>query len=73
MSFFRALLCIFFPPLAVVDKGCGSVLVITMLTIAGWIPGVLGALIISGTSDYGGIEDETGGIVGGSIMADHIE
>ncbi|PKP53345.1 MAG: YqaE/Pmp3 family membrane protein [Bacteroidetes bacterium HGW-Bacteroidetes-1] len=47
MSFWRVLLCIIFPPLAVVDKGCGSVLIVLLLTIAGWIPGVLAALIIN--------------------------
>lgn len=46
MSLIRALLAIFFPPLAVVDKGCGSFLIIFILTICGWIPGVIGALII---------------------------
>jgi len=43
----RVLLCILFPPLAVVDKGCGSVLIIFLLTLCGWVPGVIGALIIN--------------------------
>ena len=46
MSLFRVLLSIIFPPLAVVDKGCGSFLIVTILTCAGWIPGVIGALVI---------------------------
>ena len=46
MSLFRVILSIIFPPLAVVDKGCGSFLIVTILTIAGWIPGVIGALVI---------------------------
>lgn len=46
MSFWRVLLAIIFPPLSVVDKGCGSFLIILILTILGWIPGVIGALII---------------------------
>lgn len=46
MSLFRVLLSIIFPPLAVVDKGCGSVLIVLLLTLAGWIPGVIGALVI---------------------------
>ena len=46
MSFWRVLLAILFPPLAVIDKGCGSVLIVLLLTIAGWIPGVIAALII---------------------------
>jgi len=46
MSVWRAILSIIFPPLAVVDKGCGSLLIVTILTIVGWIPGVIAALII---------------------------
>ena len=47
MSCGRALLCLLLPPLAVIDKGCGAILIVTILTIAGWIPGVLAALIIN--------------------------
>lgn len=46
MSFWRALLAIFFPPLSVIDKGCGSVLLVFLLTLCGWVPGVIAALII---------------------------
>lgn len=46
MSVFRVILSILFPPLAVLDKGCGSILIVTLLTCAGWIPGVIGALVI---------------------------
>lgn len=46
MSFWRVLLAILFPPLSIIDKGCGSVLIVFILTIAGWIPGVIAALII---------------------------
>jgi len=46
MSCFRVLLSIIFPPLAVMDKGCGSVLIVFILTLAGWIPGVIAALVI---------------------------
>ncbi|MBQ0158593.1 MAG: YqaE/Pmp3 family membrane protein [Bacteroidales bacterium] len=46
MSCLRALVCLLFPPLAVIDKGCGSLLLVTILTLCGWIPGVIGALII---------------------------
>ncbi len=42
----RILLAILLPPLAVLDKGCGAVLVVLILTIVGWIPGVIGALVI---------------------------
>ena len=46
MSFLRVILAIFFPPLAVIDKGCGSVLIVLLLTCCGWVPGVIGALVI---------------------------
>lgn len=46
MSLFRVILSIIFPPLAVIDRGCGSILIVLILTAAGWIPGVIGALII---------------------------
>ena len=43
----RAILCIIFPPLAVIDKGCGTVLLVTLLTLVGWVPGVIGALVVN--------------------------
>lgn len=46
MSIFRVILSIIFPPLAVIDKGCGSVLIVLILTLCSWIPGVIAALII---------------------------
>ena len=46
MGFGRAVVCILLPPLAVIDKGCGSLLVVTVLTIFGWIPGIIGAMVI---------------------------
>lgn len=47
MSIGRVILCIIFPPLAVLDKGCGSVLLVLLLTCAGWIPGAIAALILN--------------------------
>lgn len=47
MSCGRVLLAILFPPFAVLDKGCGSILIVTILTMAGWIPGVLAAIVIA--------------------------
>ena len=47
MSLLRAILCIVFPPLAVIDKGCGSIIIVTLLTIAGWVPGVIGVIFIN--------------------------
>ena len=46
MSVLRVILAVIFPPLAVVDRGCGSFLIIFILTLLGWVPGVIGALII---------------------------
>jgi len=46
MGLGRALICIFFPPLAVLDQGCGSILIVTLLTLAGWVPGVIAAIVI---------------------------
>jgi len=51
MSFLRVLLAILFPPLSVIDRGCGSVLIVLILTLCGWIPGVIGALIILNKTD----------------------
>lgn len=51
MGCFRVLLCIVFPPLAVVDKGCGSFLIVFLLTCCGWLPGVIGALIINNKNE----------------------
>ncbi|MGB4415233.1 MAG: YqaE/Pmp3 family membrane protein [Paludibacter sp.] len=47
MSFWRVLLCIIFPPLAILDKGCGSFIIVFLLTLCGWVPGVIAALIIN--------------------------
>jgi len=47
MSCLRVLVCIIFPPLAVLDKGCGSIVITTLLTMVGWVPGVIAALVIN--------------------------
>ncbi|MBQ2127247.1 MAG: YqaE/Pmp3 family membrane protein [Bacteroidaceae bacterium] len=52
MSLLRVILAIFFPPLAVADKGCGSVLIVLLLTLCGWVPGVIGALVILNKNEY---------------------
>ncbi|WP_339624976.1 YqaE/Pmp3 family membrane protein [uncultured Winogradskyella sp.] len=46
MSIWRVILCIICPPLAVLDKGCGSIIITFLLTIFGWVPGVIAALVI---------------------------
>lgn len=52
MGCLRVLLAIFFPPLAVLDQGCGSVVIVFLLTLCGWVPGVIGALIILNKGKY---------------------
>lgn len=47
MSLLRALVCILFPPLAVIDHGCGTFLIVLLLTIAGWVPGAIAALLVN--------------------------
>jgi uncharacterized membrane protein YqaE (UPF0057 family) len=47
MGLLRAILCIIFPPLAVLDRGCGTILIVTLLTLAGWAPGAIAALILN--------------------------
>ena len=51
MNITRVILCVIFPPLAVIDKGCGSILIVSILTIAGWVPGIVGALLILNRDD----------------------
>ena len=46
MSLIRLFWAIVLPPLAVIDKGCGSVIIVFLLTLCGWVPGVIAALII---------------------------
>ncbi|MEI6232368.1 MAG: YqaE/Pmp3 family membrane protein [Planctomycetota bacterium] len=46
MGLGRGILCVILPPLAVLDKGCGTILVVTLLTLAGWIPGAIAALVV---------------------------
>ncbi|MDC3388447.1 YqaE/Pmp3 family membrane protein [Flavobacteriaceae bacterium] len=52
MSIWRVLLSILFPPLAILDKGCGSVVIVFILTCCGWIPGVIAALVILNSPKY---------------------
>jgi uncharacterized membrane protein YqaE (UPF0057 family) len=52
MSIWRVILAILFPPLSVIDKGCGSIVIVLLLTLAGWVPGVIAALIILNNPKY---------------------
>lgn len=47
MGCLRAVLCIIFPPLSVIDRGCGAILIVTALTLAAWVPGAIAALFIN--------------------------
>jgi uncharacterized membrane protein YqaE (UPF0057 family) len=47
MSIWRAVLCIVFPPLAVLHKGCGITLIVAILWMAGIFPGIIAALVIN--------------------------
>ncbi|WP_348714158.1 YqaE/Pmp3 family membrane protein [Tenacibaculum sp. 190130A14a] len=51
MSLLRVLLAIFFPPLSVIGYGCGSIVIVFLLTLCGWVPGVIGALVILNSSN----------------------
>lgn len=46
MTIWQVILSIIFPPLAVISRGCGSFLITLLLTVCGWVPGVIAALII---------------------------
>jgi uncharacterized membrane protein YqaE (UPF0057 family) len=46
MTCLQVFLCVVFPPLAVADRGAGSVIIVLLLCCGGWVPGVLAALII---------------------------
>lgn len=52
MGIFRVIVAIILPPLAVLDKGCGSIIIVSILTICGWVPGVIAALVILNKNEY---------------------
>ncbi len=43
----KIILAVVFPPLAVLDKGCGPIIVVALLTAMGWIPGIVGAIVLN--------------------------
>lgn len=52
MSCLRALCCLLLPPLSVIDRGCGALLIVTVLWIAGLhVGGVIAALFINYMSE----------------------
>jgi len=46
LSIWRVILSVLFPPFSVLDKGCGSIVIAFILTLCGWVPGVIAALVI---------------------------
>lgn len=50
MDLGRILVAILLPPLAVIDKGCGAIVLVAILWLFGWIPGVIAALVIGHTA-----------------------
>lgn len=42
----RLILCWIFPPLAVFDKGCGAIAMVFILTLLGWLPGAIVAMLM---------------------------
>lgn len=42
----RVLLCVLLPPLAVLDQGCGTIVLVSILTLFGWVPGAIAALVV---------------------------
>ena len=44
--FWKVVLALIFPPLGVLDRGCGTAILVGLLTFPLWIPGFLVALVI---------------------------
>ena len=42
----QVILCVLLPPLAVWNRGLGSIAIVTLLWLCGWVPGTIAALII---------------------------
>lgn len=42
----RYILCVFCPPLSVIDKGCGASLYVLLFCFCGWFPGTILAFLI---------------------------
>ena len=45
-DFIRTILAIIFPPLAVFGYGCSTIMLVFVLTLLGYLPGLIAALII---------------------------
>lgn len=53
MGCMDVVLCVLLPPLAVIDRGCGSVAIVAVLTLFGWVPGTIAALVIKNSPVLG--------------------
>jgi uncharacterized membrane protein YqaE (UPF0057 family) len=42
----RLILSFVLPPAAVLDKGCGAIFLVSILTLLGWVPGIVAALVL---------------------------
>ena len=51
MDIGRLIVAILLPPLAVIDKGCGVMLIVGILWLLGWIPGVIAAIIFGSMAE----------------------
>ncbi len=51
MGCLRFIFAVIFPPLAVIDKGLGPIIVVVLLTLLGWIPGIIGAFVFAMRDD----------------------
>jgi uncharacterized membrane protein YqaE (UPF0057 family) len=45
MSWIRAIACIICPPLGVLDRGAKAIALTVFLTVFGWLPGIVCALV----------------------------
>ncbi len=50
----RLVLCFIFPPLAVIDRGFGIMLLVFLLCFLGWFPGLIVALLLTLTRKRAG-------------------
>ncbi|MGE9516600.1 MAG: YqaE/Pmp3 family membrane protein [Solitalea-like symbiont of Acarus siro] len=46
INFFRSLIALILPPIAVIDRGVETVLIVLVLWILGWLPGTIAALYL---------------------------
>ncbi|GAB4126351.1 MAG: YqaE/Pmp3 family membrane protein [Armatimonadota bacterium] len=47
MNPLRAIVCCVIPPLGVLDRGPKAIVITTILTVLGWVPGVITALVLA--------------------------